>query len=102
MASTFIKLTLKQRIQIHEVMRDHILVLANGRVRYEDGWDDERVAAESIPEYPGDKVKVTAVVRNEMFGSLIAPKTFKGDLEARVKALEDKLADLARKLGEDF
>jgi hypothetical protein len=82
---------------------DQIAKDADGAVSYEDGWDDARVAAEAIPDYPGRGVPVVGSLRVKLYGVLrraAAPKAAEVDpgLLARVEVIEAWL----RHLGADL
>ena len=81
----------------------------DGRCIYESGWDDDRVAQEAIPEYPGRRAHVVGTyrirlgygrlahtVRSDTNSNLVAQVN---DLKARLERLEAFAVDTNRMLG---
>lgn len=90
---TFKKLTANQLIALSDVLRAHCHRSPEGAV-YEDGWNDERVANEAIPEYAGNKIATVGHYRVALgFGRLrAAPK--KESMSDRLAELEKRVSNL--------
>jgi hypothetical protein len=87
---TYKKLTANQIIRLSDALRLHCESTPNGAV-YEDGWNDERIAAEAIPEYSGNKTETAAKYRVGLgFGKL--------RVIAKKESMSDRLAELERRL----
>jgi hypothetical protein len=87
---TFKKLTANQLIALSDVLRAHCHRSPEGAV-YEDGWNDERVANEAIPEYAGNKTATVGHYRVALgFGRLRAV--------AKKESMGDRLAELEKRV----
>lgn len=83
----------KERFTIALLLNQHCSTTAEGYARYEDGWDDRRVAKEA-----GRPEIITSVenIRREVYGRLyVVPGSSNGhnydDLLRRIVAIEHKL-----------
>lgn len=89
----FKKLTAIDIVNVSDLFKQHLTVTEDGAV-YADGWDDDRVAKEAIPNYTGNaraavgKYRITlgygllAVTKKENSNSRL------DELEIRVRSLE--------------
>ena len=95
---SFKKLTSIQVVALSDAFRKHITVTDGGSI-YENGWNDERIGKEVIPDYPGNSQAVVASYRKNLgFGSLYSKNEKHTDrldkLELRVLELEHTISKL--------
>jgi len=90
-----IRLSLKDRIFIHDVMKPVIKDVGDGTVEYDPGWSDERVCEVVRPTAPDATVGHVQYVRLEMFGKLRQRRMVTtATLAERVEKLEKRVAEL--------
>jgi len=95
---SFKKLTSIQVVALSDAFRKHITITDEGSL-YEDGWNDERIGKEVIPDYPGYTTAVVASYRKTLgFGSLYSKNQKHTDrldkLELRVLELERTISSI--------
>ena len=94
---TFKKLTAIDIVNVSDLFKQHLTVTPDGAV-YADGWDDDRVAKEAIPNYTGNSRAAVGKYRITLGYGLLAvakkerPKSRLEELEDRVYYLESLMA----------
>ena len=94
---TFKKLTAIDIVNVSDLFKQHLTTTPNGAV-YAEGWDDERVAKEAIPNYVGNSRLVVGKYRITLGYGVLAlvkrerPKSRLEELEDRVYYLETLMA----------
>lgn len=63
---------------------------------YIEGYDDERVANEALPEFPGDKLQSVMRVRLDLFGKIRAVKAEPQQAMSRLATAEAEIAYLRK------
>lgn len=104
---TFKKLNTSQIIAVGNLLTQHCRKLPDGGAEYEEGWDDNRIGSEAIPEYAGGKAGAVAKIRLNIIGVLALPRMKAAvaieaenvDLRSRVRHLEDTVNMLCLQLG---
>lgn len=95
---TFKKLTAIDIVNVSDLFKHYLTVTPNGAV-YAEGWDDERVANEAIPNYVGNARGVVGKYRITLGYGILAlvkrerPKNRMEELEDRVYYLETLMAN---------
>lgn len=90
---SFKKLTAIDIVNVSDLFKQHLTVTEDGAV-YADGWNDERVAREAIPNYTGNGPATVGKYRITLGYGLLAvakkerPKSRLEELEDRVYYLE--------------
>ena len=109
---TFKKLTAIDIVNVSDLFKQHLTVTEDGAV-YADGWDDDRVAREAIPNYTGNSRAAVGKYRITLGYGLLAvasKKTVSSEYEElqghiyrtssalgrRMNELEDRLKQLER------
>ena len=78
---TFKKLTAIEIVKVSDLFRQHLTATDKGAV-YEDGWDDQRVVDEAIPDFPGDGLATVAKYRISLgYGKLACIKKVSSEYE---------------------
>lgn len=98
---TFKKLTAIDIVNMSDLFKQHLTVTPDGAV-YADGWDDNRVAREAIPNYTGNARATVGKYRITLgYGQLISVKKYSfeyKDLQGQIfrlyGAVESKLDEL--------
>lgn len=94
---SFTKLTALEIVRVSDFLREYVQVTENGAV-YKEGWNDERVAAEAIPNYLGNgRVAVGKYRITFGYGHLAVAKKEKP--LNRLDALEKRIAHMEKYLG---
>jgi len=86
---TFKKLTAIEIVKVSDLFRQHLTTTNEGAV-YLEGWDDERVAYEAIPDYVGNARGVVGKYRITLGYGLLAV-TKKEKPKSRLEELEDRV-----------
>ena len=89
------KMTVRERHKLAVLLHNHCSSV-DGYAVYEDGWDDQRIAAElSLP------VAMIYYARRGIFGKFrpVSTKEKKSDLDTRVTKLEAQVEKLIAALG---
>jgi hypothetical protein len=105
MAKGFRKFTTVEMIAAAELLKLHAINV-DGKVAYEDGWDDARIAAEAAPGYPGNALTAVGRIRLKMgLGKLkcgpVTPETPENplaDMQAQIDALRARVGQLEAQL----
>lgn len=100
---TFKKLTAIDIVNVSDLFKQHLTATENGAV-YADGWNDERVANEAIPDYVGNARDVVGKYRITLGYGILAvakkekPKSRLEELEDRVYYLESLMINYMDKV----
>lgn len=109
---SFKKLTAIDIVNVSDLFKQHLTITENGAV-YADGWDDDRVAREAIPNYTGNSRAAVGKYRITLGYGLLAVASKKsvsseyeeilghiyrtsGALGRRMNELEDRLKQLEK------
>jgi len=94
---SFTKLSALEIVRISDFLREYVQITDNGAV-YKEGWNDERVAVEAIPNYLGNGRAAVGKYRITLgYGHLAVTK--KENPANRLDALENRIAYLEKYLG---
>jgi hypothetical protein len=78
---SFKKLTAIEIVKVSDLFRQHLAITDKGAV-YADGWDDQRVVDEAIPDFPGDSLATVAKYRISLgYGKLACIKKVSSEYE---------------------
>jgi len=102
---TFKKLTAIEIVKVSDLFRQHLTATDKGAV-YEDGWDDQRVVNEAIPDFPGDSLATVAKYRISLgYGKLACIKKvsseyeeLQGQIYRLALALEDQYEEFQKRI----
>jgi hypothetical protein len=93
---TFKKLTAIDIVNVSDFFKQYLTVTNDGAV-YADGWDDDRIAKEAIPNYTGDGVATVAKYRISLgYGKLAYTKKVSSEyeeLKGMIYCLSENLED---------
>jgi hypothetical protein len=104
---TFKKLTAIDIVNVSDLFKQHLTVTGDGAV-YADGWDDDRVAKEAIPNYTGNARAAVGKYRITLGYGLLATTSKKtvsseyeelqGQIYRLTAALEDKYDEFQKRI----
>jgi hypothetical protein len=104
---TFKKLTAIDIVNVSDLFKQHLTVTGDGAV-YADGWDDDRVAKEAIPNYTGNARAAVGKYRITLGYGLLAATSKKtvsseyeelqGQIYRLTAALEDQYEEFQKRI----
>jgi len=97
---TFKKLTAIDIVNVSDLFKQHLTVTGDGAV-YADGWDDDRVAKEAIPNYTGNARAAVGKYRITLGYGLLAT-TSKKTVSSEYEELQGQIYRVAFNAEERF
>lgn len=96
----FRKLTLKETFGVMKLLEQHCKTV-DGHAVYDEGWNDEAVANQALPDFPGQKASAVSHIRNTEYGPVprAKPQASGSPSAARLDRLERAIKMMADKLG---
>jgi hypothetical protein len=97
---TFKKLTAIDIVNVSDLFKQHLTVTKDGAV-YADGWDDDRVAKEAIPNYTGNARAAVGKYRITLGYGLLAT-TSKKTVSSEYEELQGQIYRVALALEDQY
>ena len=97
---TFKKLTAIDIVNVSDLFKQHLTVTGDGAV-YADGWDDDRVAKEAIPNYTGNARAAVGKYRITLGYGLLAT-TSKKTVSSEYEELQGQIYRVALALEDQY
>lgn len=91
----FRKLTARETWATVDLL-NRVVTSVDGSALYAEGYDDERVAKEALPEFPGNATTTVGSIRNNLFGPLRRVKAEPKQAMSRLAEVEAEIAYLRK------